>query len=303
MLNKNASFTFIMIFPRDCGEVSLIDVDFPLDRYNIQQLWKGNRIYAKTKYLVLRNDRQYAVIKVHRSANVYVRGKKKLFYPITGIEIISMPEETVFLRDEKVNVCNIVQMAERYLHFEKTIIVDGMWNHINFLHKPRLISLTGYEIFPPVPAKLMKIYEQAVESNLIEYPVIAHWTINSLYSFINRCKHKYVVIPCSAGFTYREYSKRILFFEKHPDLPDDPISLIGCNLTLRAFRELYSRNPEEFINICPQCMYKHTSMCMFRCCKVKHGFDIHGRTITVSQNPSCRDVADGINELVRHLVP
>lgn len=142
--------------PDHCKDVSLRHVDFSLTVDNIARNIAGKKAYTRTGYMILRHGEEIAVIKVIK------QGGKDLFRPISGHEIVSLPEDTVFIRDEAIDVLNASQMARKAReHSGKTVVVSGMFNHVSFLQEENLLDLFVVDVVPPSPSKLSVLVERA----------------------------------------------------------------------------------------------------------------------------------------------
>ncbi len=92
---------FVPSLPDHCKDVSLRHVDFPLTRENILSNFQDKIAYTRTDFMILRNGEDTATVKVTKQKG------KDLFRPVVGLEVISLPEDTVFIHDEEVDVLNV----------------------------------------------------------------------------------------------------------------------------------------------------------------------------------------------------
>ena len=111
-----------------CKDVSMHDVDIPLDEESISKLMDGWVSYVRTEDLVLRNGDRYAVLELRKKEG------SGLFRELDGYRIVSLPEDTVFLDIPDADVLNTPEMAAvQARHPGKTVIVRGMFSHINYI--------------------------------------------------------------------------------------------------------------------------------------------------------------------------
>ncbi len=111
-----------------CKDVSVRDVDFSLDEDSISAMMDGWTAYVRTEYLVLRHGDELAVVELRKS------GGDGLFRRLESFEIVSLPEDTVFVDDPSLDVLNTPALARLQLaHPGKTVVVRGMFSHINFV--------------------------------------------------------------------------------------------------------------------------------------------------------------------------
>src|SRR4029434_8625512 len=84
-----------------------------------------------------------------------------LFSPITGVEVLALPDTCVFAKDPKTDCANRSSLAElahqRGVGADRTLVVWGLYDHINFIHHPDPLVLRIVEVAPPEPPKLFHL--------------------------------------------------------------------------------------------------------------------------------------------------
>ena len=126
------------MMPEHCKEVSSKRVVFPLDPGSIARELKGKKIYRLTRYLILRNGEDLAVVRL----SVDPEGdRRSLFRQITGTEIISLPENTIYLElpgqdvlDEAGSTDAVLAALQDGQRGKRiTAVIKGKFEHISFL--------------------------------------------------------------------------------------------------------------------------------------------------------------------------
>jgi hypothetical protein len=274
--------------PDHCKDVSLRHVDFSLTAENIARNIAGKRAYTRTGYMILRHSEETAVIKVVKE------GGKDLFRPISGHEIVSLPKDTVFIRDETIDVLNASQMARMARkHVGKTVVVSGMFNHVSFLQEKNLLDLFVVDVIPPSPSKLSVLVERAFSTGMVELPIVPYYQDIDLNEVEKNVRTKRVMFPCRASGL--ESSRDVLFLDETPVMEGE-ITLIGCDLSRRIFRSVYRRNV-TFLDMCPRNLAKTKGKTLIKCCSVKEGFVIDGDMASVPWGATVLDVVGAINSL------
>ncbi len=274
--------------PDHCKDVSLRHVDFSLTVDNIARNIAGKKAYTRTGYMILRHGEEIAVIKVIK------QGGKDLFRPISGHEIVSLPEDTVFIRDEAIDVLNASQMARKAReHSGKTVVVSGMFNHVSFLQEENLLDLFVVDVVPPSPSKLSVLVERAFSTGMVELPIVPHYHDIDLDELGKHVRTKKVMFPCRASGL--ESSTDILFLDETPVLEEE-ITLIGCDLSRRIFHSVYHRDVAS-LDMCPKNLAKAKGKTLVKCCSVKEGFVIDGDVASVPWGATVLDVVGAINSL------
>lgn len=273
-----------------CKDVSIRDVDVPLDPDSISELMEGWVAYVRTDHLVLRNGDDLAVVHLHKKPGT------GLFRETTGFEIVSLPEDTVFVDDPEMDVLNLPALARLQTeHPGKGVVVRGMFSHINFFKDIEPLRLTVVDSIPPSPAKLGVLVRRALDSGYVDLPVVAQERIVDMAAMVPSVKTESVMFPCrvsnlSAPIPY-------CFLDDAPEDPGD-VTLIGCHLSRRIFNSIYGRDP-PFINVCPSDHTVPGEKSIVKCCKVKEGHEIDGDVARVPWGATVPEVVDAINDLFR----
>ena len=284
------------MIPRHCREVALKKVPFPLTKRNIMAQASGKSAYTNTNYLILNNGQGWAVLKVDKT------GEPGLFRKIQNVEIISLPEDTVYLENPEVDVQNasvMVRMAEEA--GKDALIVKGKFEHISFVHKERTTPLVVFDVVPPSPPKIAELAEAALGTGRIKKPIRIVAKIVDLNEVAKRRATKYVMFPCYAStlISSSNDAEHTLYLDQSPVLkiPVSELTLIGCDLSMRTFGSLYGEKP-EFVNICPKEMVRDTSVrCLSRCCIIDEGHVIEGNAAYLSWGASVGEVEEAIIDL------
>lgn len=275
--------------PDHCKDVSLRHVDFPLTRENILSSFQGKVAYTRTDFMVLRNGEDTATVRVIK------RGGKDLFRPIIDLEILSLPEDTVFIHDEGIDVLNMSQLARLVReNGGRTVVVSGMFSHVSFLKAERLLDLRVLDVVPPSPSKLSVLVERALSSGLVERPIVPSYVDVDIMEKERMVRTPGVIFPCRASGLSSE--KRMFYLDETPTI-DVESTLIGCDLSRRIFQHIY-RRPIEFLDICPQNLAPRDGVpTIVKCCKVKEGCVIEGSVASVPWGATMMDVVQALQAL------
>ena len=274
-----------------CKDISLHDVDFPLTEKDISEAVPGWDVYTRTEYLVLRNGGDLAVIRVVKE------GSEDLFKKVARVEIVSLPGDTIFIKDHEVDILNVPALAavqERYPG--KTVVVEGMFSYINFVSGMRTLKLRGMDNTPPGPSRIRILVGLALASGLVDHPVVPEYEDIDLQRRVGDVGTEAVVFPCKvSGMTA---DMPFYFLDTAPDLGHD-VTLIGCSLSQRIFRSLYGKEV-PFINVCPADAVPDDGVrTIVRCCTVKEGHVIEGNIAKIPWGAAVPETIDAINALFR----
>ena len=150
-----------------CKDISVRDVGWKLTRGNICANMEDWRAYKRAEYVVLRNGDDMAVVRLRKSP------EGSLLREVTGFDIISLPEDTVFADRPDADVVNLPAMARiQSEHPGKTVVVRGLFSHIGFVSDVVPLRLRIIDAVPPRPSKLSYLVDMALRSGYVDLPVV-----------------------------------------------------------------------------------------------------------------------------------
>ncbi len=273
-----------------CKDVSVKEVDFSLDEETILSQMKTWVSYTRTEFVVLVNGNDRAVVRTEKKSGA------GLFRELDDFEIVSLPKDTVFFEDPVLDVLNTPALANIQLKFPgKTVVVRGMFSHINFIKDLKPIKLRVLDNIPPEPSKLGVLVRVALQSGFIDHPIILEDLEISMKDRIKDVKTSSVMFPCRVSGL--ESKIPFSFLDDAPPEPKD-VTLIGCGLSKRIYVSLYNKEPDAFLDVCPPNFAIDDGVkTITKCCKVKNGHKIEGCVATVPWGATVPEVVDAINAL------
>jgi len=282
-----------MTRPGHCREVSVKKAGFPLEEEQIREHLLGAMCYTSTRYIVLCNFEDVAVVEVEKTST------GKIFEQITGLGIITLPEQTVFVEDKRVDVINpsaMLQKAREYM--EDAVVVKGTFEHVSFIRGRECVRLHVFDIIPPLPAKLVSMVKRAIEmQDATNTPIEIVPELTDLLVLAANAPTENVIFPCSASeIASSAILKKDVFFLDELRTPPEHPTLIGCNISLQIFKELFDCTP-EFIQICPG-EKKSEELFITKCCELKEGFKMVEGGVMVPWGAELRDVLSAVDMLL-----
>ncbi|MDR2698696.1 MAG: hypothetical protein LBB30_03340 [Candidatus Methanoplasma sp.] len=248
-------------------------------------------MYVRTEYLVLRNGKELAVVRVSKE------GSDGLFRKVKDVEIVSLPKDTVFVSDPQIDVLNVPALASvQNRHPGMTVVIEGMFSYISFVHDMDTMRLRAVDNIPPGPSRLRVLVGTALSSGLIDRPVVPEYTDIDLTEKIRCVGTEAVMFPCRVSGLKADMP--FYFLDAATEMEHE-VTLIGCDLSDRIFRALY-RKSAPFINVCPADAVPNDGVrTIVRCCGVKEGHAIEGNTAKVPWGATVPEVIDAINALFK----
>lgn len=276
-----------MIIPEHCRKVGVKDVDFPLNSDNISKAWKGKRIYYRTRFLILRNGDDHCVLRVQSEPNGTLN-------EITNVEIISLPDETIWLDEPGIDVLSpsmLVQVAFR--HPQKTVVVKGSHLHVSFVKDPEATTVRVFDIVPPHPPKLVSLVRKVVDSQALKMPVMVEEEIVDLGELAKDVKTEEIILPCKGDIATE---KRVFHLSKSPQVKD--ATLIGCEWSKKVARELYGRDL-PFIQMCPKRLVGDVDVpTIVKCCELQSGYEVEGKLAIVPWGARIEEIVQAMKHLL-----
>ncbi len=277
------------MLPGHCKDVAVKEVDFPLTREDIAREIAGKKAYTRCDHYVLRNGEDMAVVRVVKAEG------KELFRPIIEHEVIALPDSIAYVEDPEADVLNAPAMAALSReHPGKTVVVQGLFNHISFLQPGEMMDLQVLDVVPPSPSKLSVLVRRALESGMVDLPVVPEYREIDLNALAREVRTEAVLFPCQAsGLT----SDRPMFFLDQVPVIDRDVTLVGCDLSARIYRTLYRKDVQR-IEMCPQALAPNDGRKrLVKCCKVREGYQLKGDLAIVPWGATVQEVADAIKAL------
>lgn len=271
-----------------CKDVSLREVDVPLTKESIAELMDGWTAYKRTDHLVLKNGDDYAAVRL-------IKGPPTgLFDRIEGYELLSLPEDTVYVEDPNLDVLNLPSLARiQAQHPGKAVVVRGMFSHINYFKDIVPERLMVVDNVPPSPSKLGVLVDIALASGFVDHPIVKEDRIIDMADKVSEVRTGAVMFPCRVSRL--EADIPYCFLDDAPEDPGD-VTLIGCHLSQRIYKALYGSDV-PFINVCPADFTDPDVKTIVKCCKVKQGHEREGNLVRVPWGATVPEVVDALNDL------
>lgn len=277
------------MLPGHCKDVAVKEVGFPLTKEDIEREIDGKKAYTRCDHYVLRNGEDLAIVKVTKEDG------KELFRRIVAYEILALPADTVFVHDDTIDVLNSPAMARVSLeHPGKSVVVEGLFNHISFVQPGGVLELQVLDVVPPSPSKLSVLVDRALTSGMVDLPIVPHYQEIDLNRLAEGVSTEGVLFPCQASGLRSE--RAMYYLDQVPSI-DKEVTLVGCDLSGRIYRSLYRRDVPR-IDMCPQELAPRDGRKrLVKCCKVRDGFQLKGDLAIVPWGATVQEVADAITAL------
>jgi hypothetical protein len=234
------------LIPLPYRRVSVQRYSGPMTADAITTLLLSRDAYRRTDFIVLRGEGpQTAVVAITRAES------EPLFSQITSVEVLALPDTCVFVDRPEVDPSNRSALAgvahELAVGSAGTLVVHGLYDHVNFIHHPDPLVVRVVEVAPPEPPKLFGLAKQVLsyadlppirlELERIEVRDLAESVHPSTY-----------LVPCRSG-GLDDLPAPVYFLDEHPERQD--WTMIGCERSLQFHRHFYGDEPPR-VEMCPR---------------------------------------------------
>jgi len=234
-------------------------------------------VYRRTDIVILHNDQnQYAVVAVQR-----VQGDT-LFVPIEALEVLALPGDCVFVQSPETDPANRSALAklavEQGVGTDKTLIVQGAFDHINIIHKPAPLHVRVVEVAPPEPPKLYAMAEHVLSYADLP-PIYLQLERIDLLLLSKQVQASAFLVPCRSG-GLDQLDAPVFFLDERPADRQD-WTLIGCERSLQFHKHYYQDEPPR-VEMCPrQLTSALASPTLLKCCLLEFDIELDGNTAVV----------------------
>jgi len=224
----------------------------------------GREAYRRTDFIVLhRAEERCALVAITRRADP----DDPLFTPITGVEILALPDSCTFVRDKDVDPQNRSALARlaraRGIGKDQTLVVWSMYDHVTFVHRPDPVVIRVVEVAPPDPPKLFQVATKVLSYADLP-PILLELEIIDLRALCRSVDARAYLLPCQSG-GLGELGKPVHFLDDRPAVRED-WTLIGCRRSLDFHRHFYGDEP-PWVSMCPRDLAgARTSPTLLKCC-------------------------------------
>ncbi len=285
------------VVPLPYRQVSVQPYDGAMTQAAIHAHLLGREAYRRTNFIVLHRgdvaNSELAVVAIQRVSDV------PLFSAITAVEVLGLPATCVYAKDESVDCANrsaLATLAHRIgVGADRTLVVGGLYDHINIIHHPDPLVLRIVEVAPPEPPKLYDLVRHVltyadlpairVELERIEIADLAKQRPSPEY-----------LVPCRSG-GLDKLGGHVSFLDERPAQRRDWV-LVGCERSLQFHRHYYGDEPPR-VEMCPRVIAGvRSEPTMVKCCLLEFDIERVGQVMTVPWGTDLAMVERALKQLV-----
>ncbi|MDQ3383765.1 MAG: hypothetical protein M3519_08285 [Actinomycetota bacterium] len=273
--------------------LSVQEVDVPLTDKAITTLLLGREIYRRTDFLALRRGSQTALVAVH------AEDRDPLFAPVTDLRVLAGPADTVWIDDPDTDVGIATALARTALQRgpagASAYVVQGRYEHVNFIWRPAPIRIHVTEVVPPDPPKLYAMAEQVVAFDEDLPPVELVLDAVDIRALAGANPAPHYLLPCRGSGV--DLPGEVSFLDTRPEMRSDWL-LIGCDRSRQFHEHFYGTEPER-VELCPRARTKHPdgAAVLAKCCLLERGIAVSDGSAVVPWGSNLDEVRVALRAL------
>ncbi|MGH2731382.1 MAG: DUF7714 family protein [Actinomycetota bacterium] len=292
------------LMPQRYRGVSVATVDVPLTAGDLERRLMGREAYRRTEFLVVRRGEETAVLRVVKAAGT------DLFSPIVGIELMATAEECAFVRAPEVDTGVPTQMgnaARELAPGARCVVVQGLYEHVNFILDPAPVPVRVVEVVPPWPPKLLDQAQRVLQTAESLPPADLQPHIVDLVALAADRPSARYLYPCR-GSGAAPPAAKVSYLDERPRHQD--WTLIGCARSREIHAWVYGSEP-PCIDLCPRrfagagasagaapAAEGSGAPVLTKCCLLETGIERAGSTVTVPWGASLAEVHEGLRAVL-----
>jgi hypothetical protein len=251
----------------------------------------GREAYRRTDFVVLRQGPAAAVVAITTP------DREPLFSPIDSLELLAGPETCVFTEDSEVDPANPSALAAKAHDMDVgpdgTLVVRGLYGHVNFIHHPDPLVIRVVEVRPPDPPKLFGLARHVLSYADLP-PIRLELERIDLNELAAGHSPAAFLVPCRSG-GLDHLSAPVSFLDERPPRLD--WTLIGCERSLQFHRHYYGDEPPR-IEMCPRRLAGHRAEpTLLKCCLLEYRIEQDGSIAVVPWGADLKMVEEALRQL------
>ncbi len=249
---------------------------------------RGRRVYRRTEFIVATCGDERALVQVERA------DEDGILVGVLDARILARQEEIAFVDDESVDTGNASQLA-RVASDRPVTVVQGRFQHVNFIFQPAPLRIRVLEVVPPHPPKLLEMAQAVLDFDEDLPPVALDFEAIDMRELASRHPAGHYLFPCRcAGL---DLDADVDFLDAGPPHAAD-WTLVGCERSRQIHEALYGGEPKERVDFCPRLTPANGAPTLLKCCLRERGIEQAGNRLEVPWGASLEEVREALHRLV-----
>jgi hypothetical protein len=269
--------------------VSVQEAD-SLDEARLRAWLLGRPVYRRTEFIVAARDGEHAVVQVAHDVG------EAIVAPVRDVRVLARPDEVAFVTDPSVDTGNASQMARAAARAgARVTVVQGRYEHVNFIVEPAPLRVLVVEVVPPEPPKLLEMASAVVDYDEDLPPVELDFEPIDLRELAAAHPAERYLFPCRcAGL---DVGAPVDFLDAGPPAAA-PWTLVGCERSRQIHVALYGAEPHARVDFCPAKRARADGPTLLKCCLHERGIEQSGGRSIVPWGATLEEVRAALRGLV-----
>ncbi len=265
--------------------VSVQDVE-TLDDDALLAHVRSRRVYRRTEFIVATRGDERALVQVERE------DADGILVGVRDARILARPDEVAFVADESVDTGNASQLA-RVAGDARVTVVQGRFQHVNFIVAPAPLRIRVLEVVPPHPPKLLEMAQAVLDYDEDLPPIRLDFEAIDMRDLAHGATH--YLFPCRCSGLELEDAE-VDFLDAGPPRAD--WTLVGCERSRQIHEAMYGSDPGARIDFCPRLAPAGDGPTLLKCCLLERGIERDGARLVVPWGAKLEEVRSAIHMLV-----
>jgi len=251
-----------------------------LDEAALREWLIGTRVYRRTEFIVAACGGEHAVVQVEHPVG------DDIVAAVGDMQVLAGPDEVAFVVDPSVDTGNATQMARIARAGARVTVVQGRFEHVNFIVEPAPLRVRVLEVIPPEPPKLLEMARAVLDYDEDLPPIELELEAIDLRELEGD------MYPCRCS------GLEGLFLDAGPPELGD-WTLVGCERSRQIHVALYGAEPRERVDFCPRVVAAQDGPTLMKCCLYERGVRREGESLVVPWGAALDEVREALRELCR----
>ena len=269
-----------------------------LDEASLRAWLRSRRVYRRTEFIVASAGGRHAVVQVEREPDA-----GDVLAGVRDMRVLAGPEDVAFVADPSVDTGNATQMARAALasgRSARVYVVQGRFEHVNFIVEPSPVAVRVVEVVPPEPPKLVEMARAVVDFDEDLPPVELAFEPIDLRELAAAHPAAHYLFPCRCSGLGAGVP--VDFLDAGPPQPA-AWTLVGCERSRQIHVALYGSEPHARVDFCPRLVARGDGPMLIKCCLLERGIERAGSTTVVPWGATLEEVRQALRELIGVAAP
>ena len=272
--------------------VSVQDVE-TLEPGALRRHLLSRRVYRRTEFIVAVHGDARALVQLEREDG------DEILVPVRDARVLAGPEDVVFIADATVDTGNASRLARAAAasgRDARVYVVDGRFQHVNFILEPAPLRIRVVEVVPPHPPKLLEMAQAVLDFDEDLPPIELELVPIDLLELAAAHPAGHYLFPCRcAGL---DTGVPVDFLDSGPAVAAE-WTLVGCERSRQIHAALYGHEPAARVDFCPLTVEgaPGDALTLLKCCLRERGIEQEGRRLTVPWGARLDEVRDALRRL------